>query len=262
MTLGVAWIGQRHGGSEHLYFASDSRVTGGHRLDACPKILTLPRSDCALCFAGVTAATYPLMIQMSYAIAAHQPARERSLDIARVKDHLVRLATDLIGRFEDLACAWTKNDVQFLFGGYSWLKRDFRLWTIDYREKDKSFAAREALNFHANLRKAAFIGDWAKHYRARLHAEISSQDRVVDLEPLKVLSDLLLASSPEATIGGPPQVVRIAQHMNIRPLCIRWKDEDTLFGRPLFDYENIDYWTLDPLTGQVDQPRKFGHRGE
>lgn len=262
MTVGIAWIGQRRGGSDHLYFASDSRVTGGHRLDACPKILTLPRSDCALCFAGATEATYPLMIHMSYAIAAHQPARERSLDIARVKDHIVRLSTDLIGRFEDLACGWKTNDVQFLFGGFSWLKHDFRLWTISYREKERSFAAREAVNFHPHLRKAAFIGDWAKEYRSRLHGELSSTGRAVDLEPLKVLSNLLLETGTDATVGGPPQVVRIAQHMNTRPLCIKWKGEDTLLGRPLFDYENIDYWSLDPLSGRVYEPRKFGHRDE
>lgn len=262
MTLGVAWIGQRHGGSDHLYFAADSRVTGGHRLDACPKILTLPRSDCAICFAGATSATYPLMIQMSYAIAAHQPARERSLDIARVKDHLVRLSTDLIGRYEDLAWGWRTNEIQFLFGGFSWLKQDFRLWTIGYRESDNAFAAREATTFLPGLRKAAFIGDWSKRYRARLHAAVASREGAVDLEPLKVLSALLLEVGPEDTIGGAPQVVRIAQHMNTRPLCIKWRGEDTLFGRPLFDYENIDYWSLEPLTGQVFEPRKFGHRDD
>lgn len=75
MTIGVAWVAKRRDGREHLYIASDSRVTGGQRLDACPKMLTLPRSDCALCFAGDTAAAFPLMIHIAYAIAAHEPAR-------------------------------------------------------------------------------------------------------------------------------------------------------------------------------------------
>jgi hypothetical protein len=43
-------------------------------------------------------------------------------------------------------------------------------------------------------------------------------------------------------------------------LCIRWNNEVTLFGRPLFDYENSDYWTVDPLSGKVERPRKFGLR--
>jgi len=59
MTIGMAWIGTRTDGRQHLYIASDSRVTGGgQRFDACPKILTLQPSDCALCFAGYTGATY------------------------------------------------------------------------------------------------------------------------------------------------------------------------------------------------------------
>jgi len=71
MTIGVAWVGTLRD-REHLFFASDSRVRGGHHFDACPKILTLPRSDCAICFAGETAAAYPLMLQVAQAIGAHE----------------------------------------------------------------------------------------------------------------------------------------------------------------------------------------------
>ena len=38
MEIGVAWVGKRRDGREHLFFASDSRVTGGQCLDACPKL--------------------------------------------------------------------------------------------------------------------------------------------------------------------------------------------------------------------------------
>lgn len=101
MTVVAAWVGRRKDGREHLYIASDSRVSGGQRLDVCPKIMMLPRSDCALCFAGDTATTYPLMLQLGYAIAAHEPARERNLDIARVKAHLLRVFTDVVNRIAD-----------------------------------------------------------------------------------------------------------------------------------------------------------------
>jgi hypothetical protein len=87
MTIGLAWVSEYHDGREHLYIASDSRLSGGQYLDACPKILTLPRSDCAICFAGDTAAAYPFMLQLANAIAAHRPARERSLDQARSTRH-------------------------------------------------------------------------------------------------------------------------------------------------------------------------------
>jgi len=260
MTIGLAWVGKRKDGREHLYLASDSRVTGGQRLDACPKILTLPRSDCAICFAGETAASYPMMIQLAHAIAAHEPARERNLDIARVKSHLLRVFTDLVERVRDAVLPFAKEDAQFLFAGYSWLQKEFRIWTIHYVEDKKRFEAREALTFHRRLSKAAFIGDWSKAFRSRLVKKLNAGGPPVYLEPLQLLSEVLESTKLSDTIGGPPQLVRITQHMNTRPLCVRWNEEDTLFGRPLFDYENTDYWIVDPNTGKFARPRKFGNR--
>ena len=262
MTIGIAWVGTRRDGREHLFLASDSRVRGGHRLDACPKILTLPRSDCGICFAGTTVATYPLMLQVTHAIAAHEPARERSLDISKVKIHVLRVISDLIERFEDLAEPFTHKDVEFLFGGYSWLTKEFRLWSIHYQLKKPHFQAREALTFHHRLQKVAFIGDWGKTFQASLARKLSehADGGKVYLEPLQLLAERLLDADPNGTIGGPPQIVRITQHMNTRPLCVRWKDEDTLFGRPLFEYENTDYWIIDPFTGKHFKPRKYGNR--
>jgi hypothetical protein len=262
MTIGLAWVGTRRDGREHLYLASDSRVTGGQRLDSCPKILTLPRSDCALCFAGDTAAGYPLMIQLANAIAAHQPARERSLDVGRLKAHLLRVFSDLVGRIADPVLPFTSTDAQFLFGGYSWIKKQFRIWTIHYIEKEKVFAAREALSFHPRLKRAAFIGDWSRRLRGAVVRDLNESGTApAYLEPLRVLANTLHSSQSNDSIGGPPQLVRITQHMNTRPLCVRWEDEDTLFGRPLFPYENVDYWTVDPFTGKFSKPRKFGFRG-
>jgi hypothetical protein len=260
MTVALAWLGTRQDGREHLYLAADSRVRGGHRFDACPKIFTLPRSDCALCFAGDTAATYPLMLQLANAIAAHEPARERSLDVSRVKDHLLRVFNDMINRFEDMAEPFISSDIQFLFAGYSWVRKEFRIWTVHYSENDKRFRAREAMSFHPRLSKAAFIGDWSKRVRAKLVNELRAGQRAAHLEPLKVLAHFLASAEPEHTIGGPPQLIRITQHMNTRPLCVRWRNEDTLFGRPLFPYENTDYWIVDPFGGRFMKPRKFGHR--
>src|SRR2546423_1664854 len=114
MTIGFAWVGTFRDGREHLHVARDSRLTGGQRLDGCPKILTLPQSDAVLCFAVDTAAAYPLMIQQANEVEAHQPARERSLDLARLKDHLLRVFTDMIGRITDAALPFSKTDAQFL----------------------------------------------------------------------------------------------------------------------------------------------------
>src|SRR3984885_2105877 len=148
MTIGIAWVGQRRDRRDHLYIATDSRTRGAYTFDSCPKILTLPRSDCALGFAGSTSETYPLMLQMAYAIAAHEPASDRSLDIVQVKEHLLRIFTDLIRDHKKPAVPLKRGDAQFLFAGYSWLTKDYRIWTIDYSEKDTAFEVREAKRFH------------------------------------------------------------------------------------------------------------------
>jgi|SRR5579862_9000012 len=261
MTIGIAWIGQRRDRRDHLYIATDSRTRGAYTFDSCPKILTLPRSDCALCFAGSTSETYPLMLQMAYAIAAHEPARDRSLDIVRVKDHLLRIFTDLVKDHKESVAPLARGDAQFLFAGYSWLSKDYRIWTIDYSDKGKEFAVREAKSFHPRLRKAAFIGDWSTRLRNALARDLgTSEGGPLYLEPLTSLAGLIEKAGKNDTIGGPPQVIRISQHMNTRPLCVRWKNQDTLFGRPLFHYENIDYWTIDPMTRKFQRPRNFGYR--
>lgn len=262
MTIGLAWVGRRRDGREHLYIAADSRTRGAYIFDSCPKIMTLPRSDCALCFAGDTADTYPLMLQMAYAIGAHEPSRERSMDIARVNAHLLRLFTDLVRSLKRPAVPFKSDDAQFLFAGYSWLKKDFRIWTIQYSEREKKFISRESINFSKRLKKVAFIGDWATRLRSMVASDLGRSEKVdhVYLEPLQSLCGLLENAKDTDTIGGPPQLIRITQHMNTRPLCVRWRNEDTLLGRGLFDYENTDYWTLDPTTLKFRRPRKFGFR--
>jgi hypothetical protein len=261
VTVALAWIGKRRDDREHLYIASDSRTRGVHVLDLCPKILTLPRSDCALCFAGDTADTYPMMLQLAYAIAAHEPARDRSLDVARVKDHLLRLFTDIIRQIRDPATPFRRSDAQFLFAGYSWRQKDFRIWTIHYVSHKKEFEAREAKSFNARLRKAAFIGDWGTRIRNSIARELATtHGGNFYLEPLRTLSEFLSRARANDSIGGAPQLIRITQHMSTRPLCVRWRDTDTLLGRPLFAYENADYWIVDPMTGKFRFPRKFGMR--
>jgi hypothetical protein len=193
--------------------------------------------------------------------AAHEPARDRSLDISTVKDHLLRLFKDMVSRF-DLVQPLTSADAQFLFAGYSWRKKDFRIWSISYEPKDKRFLAREARSFCERLAKAAFIGDRSKQVRAKLARQLNEAGAPAYLEPLTVLAEFLKSSTREDSVGGAPQLVRITQHMNTRPLCVRWNGVDTLFGRPLFAYENTDYLIVEPFTRHFLRSRKFGHRAD
>jgi hypothetical protein len=201
------------------------------------------------------------MIQMANAIAAHEPSNDRSLDLTRVKDHLLRVFTDLARSFRDPVTPLRSDDVQFLFAGYSWRSKDFRIWSILYSAETKTFTARESRTFHEKLGKAAFIGDQGRNLRSLLHRELNSFDGAeMYTEPLAVLARFIEEADDDATIGGPPQVVRISASMVTRPLCVRWRNSDTLLGRRLFDYENVDMWSVDPWTGRFDRPRKYGFR--
>jgi hypothetical protein len=202
------------------------------------------------------------MLQIWNAIAAHQPASDRSLDIATLKQHLLRLCTDLIAGVRDAAYEIEARDVQFIFGGFSWRARAFRLWTIYWDSTRRAFAEREAVRFNNKLIKAAFIGDHAKPLRSKLVRLLSEEHAQVpiELEPLKVLAESLRDSPSNGSVGGAPQVVRIAAHLNTRPPVVRWKGSETLFGRPLFSYENVDYWSVDPFLGELGRPRSFGVR--
>jgi hypothetical protein len=271
MTVCMAWVAERKDGRRYLYFATDSRTRGGMVFDCCPKIFTLPRSDCAICFAGNAGATYPLMIQLANAISAHQPARERSLDIHTLKAHLLRVFSDLLGSIKDVSAPIEASDVQFMFGGYSWLHKRFALWTIYYIAREKRFHARPSESFHPLLSQIAFAGDRAKEARAAVATKLNNcakGERPEHFEylPFAVLRDLLRAADTKSTIGGPPQLVRIAEHMNTRVMAVKWpagtNKSITLLGRPLFEYENVDNWILDPDTFQVSRPRTFGHRSD
>jgi len=260
MTIALAWVATRSDGREDLYFAADSRTRGIRVLDLSPKILLLPRSDCAICFAGDTSATYPLMLQVSSAIAAHEPARERNLDVSELKHHLLRILTDVMARVKDAAAPFEPDDARFILGGYSWRSKSFRIWTIYFERSSAKFRARPAEGFHGRLDKATFIGDWAKRFRADLFKAISTNaQRAVETEPLQLLAKLLREVTIEDSIGGAPQLVRIGPHMNTRPLCVLWGPEKRrcLFGRELFDYENCDFWSIDPDTGHVYPPKHF-----
>jgi hypothetical protein len=260
LTIGIAWVGERKDGRQHLYMATDSRTRGAKVMDFCPKIVTLPRSDCALCFAGNTFDTYPMMIQLSYAIAAHGPANDRSIDVGRVNDHLLKIFDDLVHSLKDSVEPFDRSNATFIFAGFSWLQSAFRIWKIQFDTTRKLFVAHECRSFIPRLPQVAFIGDWSLRVQRNLAKHFSKEGPPLYLEPLPVLANMLAAAGPNVSIGGPPQLIRITQSMNTRPFCVSWNGKDTLFGRELFDYENVDYWKIDPFSLRVDWPRNFGRR--
>ncbi|HFR0242879.1 TPA: hypothetical protein ACHTZ3_004104, partial [Escherichia coli] len=64
MTIAAAWVRTLRNCKE-LIVVSDSRLNGGMKMDCGQKIITLPRSDAFICFAGDTSWAYPLMHQVA-----------------------------------------------------------------------------------------------------------------------------------------------------------------------------------------------------
>ncbi len=268
MTLAIAWVRKLAEGGEELLIAADSRLGGGRRLDCCPKIMTLPRSDSIICFAGETEFAYPLMLQLYLAIDAHSPSRDRSMDIHELRGHALRVFNSMRHSVHTYAPGMEIPETTFILGGYSWVRKKFSIWLVHYKRTERRFAYRPAEKWIGNFEKIAFAGDWAKRGEQRLIGLLrerykltadGSEAKGFDMEPFEVLRDILRESQPSDTVGGPPQVVKVYQHMNSRPIAVYWPDKESgkvsLVGRPLLDYENTDYWILDPDTLETTHPR-------
>jgi hypothetical protein len=110
---------------EELLIASDSRLSGGRSIDFCPKVLVLPRLDCAVCFAGSTDLAYPLMLQLSLAAEAHPPSLKRVLDLRPFVTHAVKVFNSMAGAIRTPVPALKEPAVSFIIGGYSWKRKQF-----------------------------------------------------------------------------------------------------------------------------------------
>lgn len=103
MTVAIAWVRKLTGQYEELVFCSDSQLSGGARIDCVPKILSFPRADCAICFAGDTYYAYLLMIQLSHAIESYFSSRARGMDIHDLKGQVLEVFNYIINSVRDYA---------------------------------------------------------------------------------------------------------------------------------------------------------------
>jgi hypothetical protein len=289
MTIAAAWIRRIHSCNE-LVFVADSRLSGGARtFDYCAKILTLPRSDCAIAFAGSTDNAYPMMHQLSLAIDSFGPLRDRVMDIREVKTHAIKI-------FDSMASSITNesphlgppNDFVFLLGGYSWIAKRFFIWTIRYCVERKGFVAVEApslasngiarkvflagpqrvIDSHSNaLGQIAFAGDQGPEGFRRLIRMLTDRfartpsrfdSAALDFEPFEVVCEMLKDPARAHSIGGAPQLVKVYEHLNTQSFAVKWgapgEEGAFLQGRPLLSYENVNVWIMDPQTLRSARP--------
>jgi hypothetical protein len=280
MTIAIAWI-RTIRDCEELVFVTDSRLSGdGRNFDGCPKVMALPRGDCAIAFAGYTGHAYPMMQQLAFAIESHGPLQRGSLDLYALRSHLLKIldsmsaqiaSSDMLSAPEDVA-----PEANFIFGGYSWIKKQFEIWAFNFNRAAGRFQAipaswvsylqtgnkivkrrKENLSNTISLGKIAFAGDQAPCAEEQLAARLMlgcghSRLARLDMEPFEVVRDMLRKQDHSETIGGAPQVLKVYQYQKSAPLGVFWPNRESgvvhIQGRPCLGYERTDRWVLDPDT--------------
>jgi hypothetical protein len=281
LTLSMIWV-RKVGEIEELVIATDSRTTSGKAWDSCPKIKVFSRGDSAMCFAGDTDYSYPMMEQVGNAIAAYPKANTRALDFLDLKGHILRVLTKMReymhNDIEPHKKFTAENpNVKFLLGGYSWKAQSFYINEIFFSEKENSFLSRRQSTIMRN--QISIIYDAAendkKHkdnkinspkIRKRIYDKLAAKGKTIDdgfdMEPFEVLCEII-KNKEDWAIGGSPQVVKIYKHMNAMPYALFWPTREsnniTFLGRPLLDYEHLPYLILDPVTLKTIKPKIANH---
>ncbi len=267
MTLSIAWV-KTSGERRELVVATDSRLSGGKTWDCGPKIFSLPRSDSLICFAGETDYAYPLMMQMASAIEQYPESRSREMDITHMKGHTLRVFNRMIQDVDNLPHSQDSviPEAAFILGGYSWKHKRFYIWLLHYDDHDSQYTYRPAspwggVDGHKVIK---FTGDHEDVAKEKLIEKLRKKDKLeeggFDYEPLSVLVDMIRDES-YTSIGGPPQVMKVYQHMNSLPFVVYWPDREsgnlTLLGRPLLGYEKTHYPSIDPDTFDISSGWEF-----
>jgi hypothetical protein len=284
MTIAIAWI-RRLRDCEELLFVTDSRLSGdGRNFDSTPKVMKLSRNDCAIAFAGYTGHAYPMLLQLSLAIESYAPAKRGTLTLEALRKHALQVFNGMaesIKSSDKLSVPQdTSPEANFLFGGYSWVKKEFEIWSIEYSASERKFIAHPAklasyfdnspqIGYRSNsnrrikesdhlIGKIAFAGDQAPLAKKLLSSKMMSikdkklSDLKFDMEPFEVVRDMLRDPAHSETIGGAPQLVKVYQYMRSATLGVYWPNKSKgtphLHGRAYLGYEKLDNWVLDPDT--------------
>ena len=285
MTVTTAWVRTLRDCKE-LIIASDSRLNGGGKMDCGQKVIALPRSDAFICFAGSTGWAYPLMHQVANAISTYEKSATRAQDITVLKSHVLKVFEGLRSSVHDAVGNEGIPSAEFLFGGYSWIRKEFLIWRIHYHvpqlrkppkdrkeakellEKLSGFIATPAKSWQGQPWIISGDEEYAIEGRRRLQTLLVDKGRAphqvkqfkFDWEPFEVIRDMLREVEGDpflhrtAHIGGAPQVLKIYEHLNARYLGVEWgqKSDGTpqifVCGRKTLEYETPTLWHLNPDT--------------
>lgn len=234
-----------------------------------------------------------MMLQLALAIDNHAPSKRGSLDLVALKSHALKVFDGMAEQIKPSKHVSKTDEItpgaSFLFGGYSWIKKDFQLWSVSYRSGDKCFVAdpakwlafskqagrivlrkRKKTTGEHNLGRIEFAGDQAVLAKELLLERVNAKGRgkhhaPLDMEPFEVVRDMLRDPKHAETIGGAPQIVKVYQYMRTAAVGVYWpnkrKGKVHLQGRACLGYERVDRWVLDPdtlISGTQIPPKEKG----
>jgi hypothetical protein len=268
MTITAAWVRTLKDCKE-LIVVSDSRLNGGKKMDCGQKVHMLPRSDAFICFAGNASWAYPLMHQVISAISTYDRSLSRAQDIVELKSHVLKVFESLRASVHDASGDEGIPSAEFLFGGYSWIRKKFMIWRIHFQRGMNSFEANPAKEWKGNPWIFAGDKDHVEKARSKLSEILIANNRAphqvdffkFDWEPFQVIRDMLREVDSNKmlhkneSIGGAPQVLKIYEHLTSRYLAIDWNisrqgDGQGVYvcGRKILGYESPSLWILNPDT--------------
>ncbi|MFE9915374.1 hypothetical protein ACFYPG_09440 [Micromonospora sp. NPDC005553] len=269
MTLVLAWV-RNYSDQREMVMASDSRLTGGGALwNCCPKIVSLPRSDAILAFAGMTDIAYPAMLQIVRAIEANPASIERRYDITQLAHAVQEVLNQMLderiverGLLEGALA--DKSQTTFILGGWSWRWQQFRMWLYTFdRATGRYYRRKSSPDRHRNPNVHLLVTGDVKKDALREFALLRRSRGLtgvdpLNMEPLEVLRDMIRSGSYRS-IGGAPQIMKVYRHMNAESFGVLWRRAPeaeaiaTYGGRPLLDYEKPFFALIDP-----DRPEEHG----
>lgn len=277
MTSVVAWE-RKVGTLSEMVVASDSRLGGGERWDACAKVFDVGREDSVLAFAGHTWRALPLALQAVATTNSYNGSVLRTLDLPQFASHLENVLNVVLGEAKGEAAAEAPG-CEFLLAGWSWRLNSFRIYryTFDktnWRFTGNSTGARlpRALRGPGRGTWFATIGDGGKRLQGALARAygLGSISGPLGYHPLEALyRQTQDAAKTEDSVGGPVQVSKVYRSIRVEHFAVRTMTGLYVSGRPVLPYENLDLraierseagdWSTAPSAPQIPAASKAPH---
>ena len=129
-------------------------------------------------------------------MSGYRRIETRAMDITDINGHVMNHANHLMSSVYDLADPDYVPDNEFIFGGYSWIEKKFKIWRYYYKQHEKAFAKdgkphRILTNVDGHL---VVIGDQRENFKKELRellrekygsASESGETFALDMEPFE-----------------------------------------------------------------------------